>query len=76
MNGTVFIGVVVALLLIVGTGIAVAWWKLAARAAPYADEDQRARARREQAEREARENTVVIERPRSSPSAGTGADAN
>jgi hypothetical protein len=66
---SVVIGIIVALLL-VGSIIAVAWWNVSARAAPYADESERARARREQAEREERAATVVIAPPAASPPAG------
>ncbi|MBX3359160.1 MAG: hypothetical protein KF745_12125 [Phycisphaeraceae bacterium] len=37
MDWTIVIGVIVAVLLI-GSGMAVLWWKIAARMAPYKDE--------------------------------------
>ena len=55
----VVIGIIVGLL-VIGSIIAIVWWNISAKAAPYADESAKSRARREEAEREERENTVVI----------------
>ncbi|GEM_PF-1768212 len=65
----VVIGIVV-VLLIVGSVIAIAWWNLSAKAAPYADEDSKQRAKREQARREEEANTVVISEFPRHPGAG------
>lgn len=58
----VVIGIII-FLLVVGSAIAIAWWNVSARAAPYADEADRRRARDEQARKETEQNTIVIQKP-------------
>lgn len=55
-----FILIIVAALLLVGSGIAIWWWRISAKIAPYGDEAARARARAEEARREREANTHVI----------------
>ncbi len=55
----VVVGLIIAIL-IIGTIAAVLWWNISARAAPYADESHKHRAKREREARERRESTVVI----------------
>jgi uncharacterized protein YcfJ len=52
-------GIIVGIL-IIGSVAAIVWWNISAKAAPYADEAEKNRAKREQAAREERENTVII----------------
>lgn len=62
----VVIGIIIAIL-ILGSLAAIIWWNISAKAAPYADESEKDRRRREEAERRERANTVVIDSPRSDP---------
>jgi hypothetical protein len=55
----VVLGIIVGIL-IIGSVAAIVWWNISAKAAPYADEAHKDRAKREQAAREEREKTVVI----------------
>lgn len=55
----VVLGIIIAIL-IIGTVAAIVWWNISAKAAPYADETHKNRARREEAARQEREKTVVI----------------
>ncbi|MFN7020679.1 MAG: hypothetical protein ACK4WH_05030 [Phycisphaerales bacterium] len=55
-----FVITIMSVLLVVGSLIAVWWWRISAKIAPYGDEAERARARAEEARREAEANTHVI----------------
>lgn len=55
----VVLGIIIGIF-VIGTIAAVVWWNISAKAAPYADEAESARKKREDAERQERENTVVI----------------
>ena len=59
MNIQMILGVA-AFILVVGGVVAVAWWKLAAKAAPYKDELARQKAREESGRDE---HVVVLESP-------------
>jgi uncharacterized protein YcfJ len=63
----VVIGIIIGIL-IIGSAAAIIWWNISAKAAPYADESAKSRVKREQAERDEREKTVVIKDFRSPPS--------
>jgi len=54
-----FIITIIAVLLVVATGIALWWWRMSARIAPYADERERAAARA-LARKPANEHVVVV----------------
>lgn len=55
----VVIGIIL-FLLVVGSLIAIAWWNLSAKAAPYADENAKRKARRQRELEEEAENTVLL----------------
>lgn len=63
---SVVLGIIIAIL-IIGSVAAIIWWNISAKAAPYADESEKSRQRRDEAERRERENTVVIGSPTSGP---------
>lgn len=55
----VVLGIII-FLLVVGSLIAIAWWNLSARAAPYADENAKRKARRQRELEEEAANTVLL----------------
>lgn len=57
-----FVITIIAVLLVVGSLIAIWWWRVSARIAPYGDEVQRRNRREAERQREIETNTVVIGR--------------
>lgn len=55
----VVLGIII-FLLVVGSLIAIAWWNLSAKAAPYADENAKRKARRQRELEEEAANTVLL----------------
>lgn len=55
-----FVIIIMSVLLVVGSLIAIWWWRISAKIAPYGDEAERARAREEEARRELEANTHII----------------
>ena len=69
-----FILVVGAALLVVGSLMALAWWHLARRAVPYGDEREQARKKAQaKGEKDAGQEVVVIDTPRSTRGGEPGA---
>ncbi len=56
-----FIITIIAILVVVATSVALWWWRISARIAPYADEVEKQRAR---ATKPADEQVVIIGTPR------------